>query len=730
MTNDRVQAWYREAVVTVGAVCVLLAGLEGARYAAAAHGLVAQRADDPIAALLGTAVNRSVVVDGGGAGGPHLLAMDVLYKIYSTTGMLAATALDAFSAPFRSAPAAAGHGTDATVDLEPGTSAGMYSDAADEVVAAQNIEDSPPALTPTESQDSAAGSTLTEHNVGTITDSSDDGQIVTGPAAVTAPSRPAAGASFIGSLLSPAADASADDAPQHGAASAGESTAAQSPPQKPAENGASPDADHVSATGSAREQRLDAAPPSTSASAGTNADTKAEQPPQKRFWQRRYRVRIPFTKRSMNVLSGWLIAIGLIVVIMGCCVLYAMRQVTVLRETVDELRESVVDARTDMNDSDERRRKETVQMTEQLRLQQPAEIADVGFRVKSVEKDMLSQRDRLSEYILNSQRAEQQRSDARARQLQRHDELQHETHRDNNATSDTTDVLLQTFIAQGGNDTANDMTFAPPTAALAPSSPKRSLMRNTAQGDAEPAKTFTSSQGLSFTVPPRAWIYERVHSNTPRDCILKKRLHSVSLGAAASNGEVHDVTLLFSSVESVKQHGGDGLPAMELSAATPGVTAIPSNTITQMDIRDAPREFVECMGSTAGAEGGNLLVTVHSIESGRHQTLLQAAPATASASSFRDAAHSNSAGQWSNAAAGGSAAAGQFGDVATPDRNFFRARRSVTGGGAAARFVFFLPGTPAAGSDAWVNFMMQLLGDRVKMGDDVGGHTAISVLEL
>lgn len=424
---------------------------------------------------------------------------------------------------------------------------------------------------------------------------------------------------------------------------------------------------------------------------------------------------------------------------------------TVLREAVDSLQIDLARHKEEMTTQVEDLNKKVTQASSAAAAQnapnshaQAAEAAELLVKVRTVEKELGVQQQRLTEFIHRSVQERRQQQQSPRRDLHEGTDFDDPTASFStivhphaaggvasprsilNAANSAVDGPMSPIVAAvAGVSVAEDSTLTLPRTTIG-----RSLNR----------PTRAANRGLSFTLPPKMWVYERM-TGDPRECVMKKRLHCITLGHSADVNVPGEVCFLFAAVEASRQPNLHDVIAEAARNRTgaPGVTCIPSTAVLAMDIRPAPREIIESMGPAAG-DGTNLLVSIYrsTAGSGYHASGHDGGsngPGSPSAGASRGAAGgwgatsefssrgSHYGGASNNDGTGGaSAAAAASGGTGVTRRGFLSRNGGSTGGPSTSDkpFVLFLPSSLAV--DEWVSFVSQLLGDRVKIAEGAGSE--------
>ena len=423
---------------------------------------------------------------------------------------------------------------------------------------------------------------------------------------------------------------------------------------------------------------------------------------------------------AADLTTAWLIAIGVLSLLLGCAVLYALRQVTVLRESVDQLAIDLVQSRSDLDKSVKEASKKAMEASAATAAAaspnthaQAAEAAELLIRMRTVEKELTGQQERLTEFIHRaaSERAAPSRRsdpaidpDASFANMVSPSGSPAAAHRRRSFANGTGSPLGD----ESGLDAASPGPSVAADDSVALQAARMLAESAVAQRNARPVRH--TNRGLSFSLPPKLWVYERMSSD-PRDCVMKKRLHAIMLGHSADVNVPGEVCFLFATTETSRQQGMADLlsEAARNRTGAQGVTCIPASAILAMDIRPAPRELVDSMGPVAG-DGRNLLISVYRATSG---------VALVDGSSSGAGPGGRKTGGW-NASEPGERSA-MLGSNGTSDgftRRQFLSRTSGASGGASVSdkpFVVFMPSSLAL--DEWVNFVVLLLGDKVKVAE-------------
>lgn len=373
---------------------------------------------------------------------------------------------------------------------------------------------------------------------------------------------------------------------------------------------------------------------------------------------------------GMDIMYSWLIALGFIVLILGCCVLYSLRQITVLRETVDELQTTLTDSKEELD----RSMKEQKEILEKRPADGMAahvastETAQLLIKMKTVEKELEGQESRLTDFIHRTTAVE--RSLATQKERAASAALESQTKEDS-----VVDFGLS-VISRGSPQSPSGMLSVP-----------SQQMDFTRSGSG--LYSGSAMNGLSVNLPPRFWVYEHVPGE-PYQHILKKRLHSISLGTHSDVGSAqssNDVTFMFSSVEATKQPGGDQVAAQPYARydGAPGVSVIAMASIMCVEIKRAAPDFAAQLSVVCGDERDVLCVTFF-----RHNT--------------RSASRSAEPGSRETV------------EGSPLSRQRYLSRSSTQSAATQERpFVFYT--TTSQAMEEWVAFMSQLIGDRLVLAD-------------
>jgi hypothetical protein len=400
----------------------------------------------------------------------------------------------------------------------------------------------------------------------------------------------------------------------------------------------------------------------------------------------------------------WLIAFGVVILVIGLCLFYSLRQVTVLRESVDELAINMTKSKVDLERAVEDVSVKILPAQQAAAAAaspnahaQAAETAELLIKVRALEKELAGQQQRLTEFIHRA--ATERHASPR---------------RDGNGNdADATDASFVSMVSpqspmgngRGSVETSPALAFEESTTLQA-----ARMLASSSSRTSRPSRP--TNRGLSFSLPPKMWVYERVSSD-PRDCVMKKRLHSIMLGHTADVNTPGEVCFLFAAIDTSRQQGVAEVlaEAARNRSGAPGVTCIPMNAILAMDIRPAPRELVDAMGPVAG-DGHNLLVSIYRTTGG-----------TALAGPHGSAGGGAAAARTASWSAGGELdvnreRSGAIGNQETLSRKAFLSRTAGGGAGTSVSdkpFVIFIPSSLAL--DEWIGFVTHMLGDRVKVAE-------------
>ena len=332
---------------------------------------------------------------------------------------------------------------------------------------------------------------------------------------------------------------------------------------------------------------------------------------------------------DMDVSVGWLIALGVVTLLIACCLLYALRQVTVLRETVDDLHVQVVSQKEDYEKLKKqggagllggvggtggpgspggaaglgaggRHHQHSNAQSAAAQFASANETAELLVKLKSMELALSGQEQRLTEYIHRTVTSSPRDNNNNSQQGGNDGDGNGPGNGSSNALKSGGGPMSSAAGGGGRGATSFDSFNGMDLAGVANhssasmyhggasgdySSPGGTMMMRPAMGGsqrfvfADGQSQMPAFRGLSLSLPPKLWVYEELPSG-PHDKVLKKRLHSITVAA-------DDILLQFASIHASRM----------LLAAAASAAAAASNGAS-------PGSLVGGRGAQASSVGG------------------------------------------------------------------------------------------------------------------------------